>query len=187
MIIGGINFVETAKLKKKIARKEKELRRHSDSILPEDSNQLCNSRSYYVEKMSNDSDTSIEEDTVSKSHYKHDLLTSWSKQQKGAITVRLPSLDGATTGPKCFSGPIGKSLETCTELSITSYEPISLLQPLPHLDVKDLSSDQQYLRQMCQAVSKGQCPSDLALQKPGPLTHSIWLQLPTESCASMLA
>ncbi|KAG0719329.1 hypothetical protein GWK47_007306 [Chionoecetes opilio] len=84
-------------------------------------------------------------------------------------------LDGATTGPKCFSGPTGKSLTTCTELHITSHEPISLLQPLPHVDVKDLSSDQQYLWQMCQAVSEGHCPCDIALRKPGPLNPSRWL------------
>lgn len=84
-------------------------------------------------------------------------------------------LDGATTGPKCFSGPIGKALTACTELHITSYEPIPLLQPLPHVDVKDLSTDQQYLWQMCQAVSKGHCPCDLALRKPGLMNHSRWL------------
>jgi hypothetical protein len=39
----------------------------------------------------------------------------------------------------------------------------------------DLITDQQYLWQMCQAVSEGHCPCDLALQKPGPLNHSRWL------------
>ncbi|XP_050710076.1 uncharacterized protein LOC126994856 [Eriocheir sinensis] len=47
--------------------------------------------------------------------------------------------------------------------------------PLPHVDVKDLSTDQQYLWQMCQAVSKGHCPCDLALRKPGLMNHSRWL------------
>lgn len=367
MIIGGIDLVETKKLQKKISRKESESRRRSDSIQQQQSKQQCNSGNYYIEVKDDNTDASDEEDTLSKSHSKHDLLTPESKRQK-MMTVRLPSLakacdrtgisdraaaiiassvlqdmrivspndtskvidrskirrersrtrqeltkqdtdsdssmtylpglyfdgrkdktmrsvrdiaghghrdtvteehisiicepgssyfghvtpssgsskaiskaifeclnarsvdlnsvkvvgcdgtvvntghnggairqleellqkplqwlvclfhtnelllrhlfqhlDGATTGPKCFSGLIGKSLETCMELHITSYEPVSLLQPLPHVDVKDLSTDQQYLWQMCQAVSSGHCPYDLALRKPGLLNHSRWL------------
>lgn len=75
-------------------------------------------------------------------------------------------LDGATTGPKCGLLRTDKKASHImhgTEYN-TSYQPISLLQQLPHVDVKDLSTDQKYLQQMCPAVSEGHCPSDLALQ-----------------------
>lgn len=36
-------------------------------------------------------------------------------------------------------------------------------------------ADQQFLWQMCQAVSKEHCPCDLALRKPGLMYHSRWL------------
>ena len=41
----------------------------------------------------------------------------------------------------------------------------------------DLSNDQKYLYQMCQAVSNGICAEDLAMRKPGPLVHFRWLTM----------
>ena len=92
MIIGGIDLMETKRLQKKISRKESESRRHSDSIQQEQSKQQCHPRNYNVEDMADDTDTSDEDDTLSKSHCKHDLPTPESKRQKMAMTLRLPSL-----------------------------------------------------------------------------------------------
>lgn len=39
----------------------------------------------------------------------------------------------------------------------------------------DLSTDQEYLLQMCQAVSKGVCPEELARKSPGNISHARWL------------
>ena len=39
----------------------------------------------------------------------------------------------------------------------------------------ELSTDQQYLYNICKAVANGNCSMDLALQKSGPMCHSRWL------------
>src|SRR6218665_2639965 len=36
-------------------------------------------------------------------------------------------------------------------------------------------TDQQYLYEMCQAISAGTCSPDLAARRPGPVVHSRWL------------
>jgi len=74
-----------------------------------------------------------------------------------------------------FSGPIGKALPFCLEHPPVQFEPINLIHPLPTIDLKNLSSDQRYLLEMCDAVDKGQCPIDLATRNPGILNHSRWI------------
>jgi len=72
------------------------------------------------------------------------------------------ALDGATTGPRGFSGSIGKWLQTCIE-------------QLSNLDPKELSTDQRYLLEMCNSISKGECSVDLSMRNPGCLNYSQWL------------
>ena len=93
-------------------------------------------------------------------------------------------IDGTTAGPKSFLRPIGKFLTVFTEFHITSYQPISLLQPLLCVAVKNLSTVQKYLFQKYQPVSEGHRPCNLALRKLGPLNH---LQLPKKFSASTFA
>ncbi|CAH1968197.1 unnamed protein product [Acanthoscelides obtectus] len=59
-------------------------------------------------------------------------------------------LDGCTSGPKSFSGPLGKALETCEQLPIRKFQPIEG-EMLPEM-AKDLSTDQQYLHNIVTAV-----------------------------------
>ena len=87
-------------------------------------------------------------------------------------------LDGKTSGPLQFTGPIGKLLsETNFEnLQVVNFEPI----PVDTIDIaeeyfSDLSSDQRYLAEMCNAVSTGVCKPPLASRKPGKMVHSRWL------------
>jgi hypothetical protein len=84
-------------------------------------------------------------------------------------------LDGSTTGPRGFSGPIGNALSLCIDKPIVAFQPICLKEQLPSVDVRDLSTDQQYLRLMCEAVNSGDCPLELAMRNPGLLNHSRWL------------
>ena len=86
----------------------------------------------------------------------------------------IEKLDGGTTGPNAFSGPIGSSLTGCEELTIIKYVPVEL-NNCPNLDGIELSTDQKYLYEICQAISSGEFPATLALQKPGPVVHSRWL------------
>ena len=46
---------------------------------------------------------------------------------------------------------------------------------LPEIQVDDLSTDQKYLYQIHQAVSRGDVPGDLAMRNPGNLNHSRWV------------
>jgi len=75
-------------------------------------------------------------------------------------------LDGKTTGPNSFSGPIGKAISTCEKKPVVNFTPI----PAPWTEsVEDveLSTDQSYLLAICKAVSSGICDQSLANRDPG--------------------
>lgn len=82
-------------------------------------------------------------------------------------------LDGPTTGPRGFSGPIGKALQACETLPIVAFEKIE--SNFPYITCDDLSTDQAYLLDISQAVITGNCSNDLARRDPGKLNHSRWL------------
>jgi len=82
-------------------------------------------------------------------------------------------LDGSTTGPRAFAGPIGKALSTCQEMSVVHFNKIDV--DLPTVDLRSLSTDQKYLWEITSAVSRGECTSALAQRHPGALNHSRWL------------
>lgn len=85
----------------------------------------------------------------------------------------LLRLDGKTTGPKCFSGPIGSELQKCETIPIVQFTAIPTT--LPETSRNDLSTDQKYLYDIMKAVSTGVFSSDLSNMEPGPLNHSRWL------------
>lgn len=85
----------------------------------------------------------------------------------------INKVDGVTQGPKGFSGIIGQALMTCELLPVVQFEPI-ILENCPNLDV-EVSTDQQYLYDICHAISAGICSPDLAARRPGPVVHSRWL------------
>ena len=85
----------------------------------------------------------------------------------------LLHLDGKTTGPKCFSGPIGSELQKCETMPIVEFTAIPSI--LPEITSNDLSTNQKYLHDIMTAVSTGVFSSDLANMEPGPLNHSRWL------------
>lgn len=85
----------------------------------------------------------------------------------------MKHLDGGTSGPKEFSGPIGSSLPNCELLNVCQFEAIN--SELPEVEVQTLSTDQRYLYEMCQSVKRGFCSEDLARRNPGKMAHSRWL------------
>lgn len=87
-------------------------------------------------------------------------------------------LDGSTTGPASFSGPIGKQLSGCEKYPVVDFEVIKT-EELITSNKTDLSKDQKYLLDIVTAVSTGLCGPELAVKDPGPLSHSRWL-----TCAS---
>jgi len=85
----------------------------------------------------------------------------------------LQHLDGPTSGPTAFSGAIGKAMATCEQLPVVQFDKIEV--EFPQITSTDLSTDQQYLLQMFQAVSSGNCSIDLSMRNPGKMAHSRWL------------
>jgi len=86
------------------------------------------------------------------------------------------TLDGCTSGPREYSGPIGKQLAGCENQTTLSFCTVAgNLPALPKNVVDELSADQKYLYEICQAVSTGSCTPELANRQPGKMTHSRWL------------
>ena len=85
----------------------------------------------------------------------------------------LQTLDGKTTGPRGFTGEIGKNLEDCLMLGIVDFEPIP--SNLPDINQSNLSTDQKYLYNIHKCISRGEVPDDMVHRNPGKLAHSRWL------------
>lgn len=89
-------------------------------------------------------------------------------------------LDGVTSGPRCYTGPIGKQLAKCDEVPVVAtFKNIQFdvdIQDVANF-ARSLNSDQSYLYDMCLAISIGYCSDDLVKRPPGKLNHSRWLTL----------
>lgn len=85
----------------------------------------------------------------------------------------LQNLDGGTKGPTLYSGPIGSLLTSCEKMPAVKFKVIKTT--LPNVDEDELSTDQQYLYKICQAIGTGNCPKNLEERNPGKMAHSRWL------------
>jgi len=83
-------------------------------------------------------------------------------------------LDGKTSGPRGFSGALGKQLENCHKLPVKKFKPIKGNMPFLETAI-DLSTDQKYLFNICVSIINGECSIDLARTNPGKQAHSRWL------------
>lgn len=81
-------------------------------------------------------------------------------------------LDGETSGPTTFKGPIGIQLKKSYLNPIVPFKTIPV--KLPKIE-KKLSTDQQYLYDICHAISTGYCSISLANRYPG--IHSLHYDL----------
>ena len=88
--------------------------------------------------------------------------------------------DGKTSGPNSFKGPLGKSLEgDLTQPSTIRFARIKN-NDFPQLSEEvacDLSSDQDYLYDICWRIIEGNLDEDFTLRQPGALNHARWLTL----------
>lgn len=89
----------------------------------------------------------------------------------------MKNIDGKTTGPTQFDGPISRKLIDCENQKVTDFVPIESENININFDLKDLSTDQQYLLQIYNAVSSGECSNQLAKKKPGKMHHARWLTM----------
>lgn len=85
----------------------------------------------------------------------------------------IQHLDGKTSGPNAFLGPIGKALSDCEKLPIIKFKIIEA--DIPVILKDELSTDQLYLFDICSAIVSGFLPTSLAKREPGKIVHSRWL------------
>ncbi|CAH0391283.1 unnamed protein product [Bemisia tabaci] len=86
----------------------------------------------------------------------------------------IERIDGPYSGPKEFSGALGKQLSTCHTLPPVDFSPVES-SDFPEVDVNLLSTDQKYLFEISLAVRDGICSLDWANRDPGNITHVCWL------------
>ncbi len=84
-------------------------------------------------------------------------------------------LDGDTSSPSDFKGPIGKTLSDSLNLQLEIFDPIPTNVTEFEGDIKTLSTDQLYLYEMCMAISSGVCSFRLSKRNPGAISNSRWL------------
>ena len=84
------------------------------------------------------------------------------------------NLDGVTSGPDFFSGPIGRQLNgTVSEWKVVKFKSINPKFPvIPNSLTDDLSSDQYYAYRVCSAVMLGSIDANLEFLEVGGLNHS---------------
>ena len=82
-------------------------------------------------------------------------------------------IDGATSGPQGFTGPVGKALASRHTLPVCNYDKME--GELPVIESEELSTDQKYLYDIFSAVINGHCSQDLFLRNPGAINHARWL------------
>lgn len=85
----------------------------------------------------------------------------------------ISTLDEKTSGPKTFVRNFCKSLISSAAFSIIKFWKIPIC--LPKISRDELSMDQQYLRDICLAISSGHVSNALAKRNPGTINHARWL------------
>ena len=90
------------------------------------------------------------------------------------------NLDGVTSGPDSFSGPIARQLNgAVSEWKVVKFKsiPNPKFPVIPNSLMDDLSSDQYYAHRICSAVMLGSVDANLEFLEIGGLNHSLWLTL----------
>lgn len=85
----------------------------------------------------------------------------------------IDELDGRTSGPRGFVGPIGKQLLKCETKDVVSFK--SIPSESISIENSDLSTDQKYLLDIYNAVREGEVTDQLAIRSPGKMHHARWI------------
>ena len=92
------------------------------------------------------------------------------------LRLLIQKLDGKTTGPREYTGEIGKQLEYCETFPVQKFAAIKKEMPQVSEETKrNLSTDQKYLYDIVKAVETGHVSEKLADLRPGKMAHSRWL------------
>lgn len=99
------------------------------------------------------------------------------------LTLRAPGKKylGKTSGPYTFQGPLNEDLQDphLTERPIVKFKKIETDggYECDEAILRDLSTDQKYLLEMCKGVIAGKIDESLAGRQPGKRGHARWLTL----------
>lgn len=100
----------------------------------------------------------------------------------GLHTNKLPlrhlieKLYGPVNGPEEFVGPTNCRLARCHRMQTVTFEPKEFrTDGIDRGGENDSSTDQQYLYDICNAISRGTVAIDLQNGSPGKLSHERWL------------
>ena len=85
----------------------------------------------------------------------------------------IKSIDSETTGPKSFTGDLGKLLGKVESMPVVEFQVIPS-EPLC-VTPNDLSTDQCYMYHMYEAICTGRLDASLSNRDPGNISHSRWL------------
>ena len=86
----------------------------------------------------------------------------------------LQKLDGTTSGPRSFSGPVGSKCSTDVwKLEVVQFQPVAGHVEWPPPEMLELMShDQQVLLELALAVQRGSITGAVAQRRIGPLNHA---------------
>lgn len=102
-------------------------------------------------------------------------------QNELPLRALFKKLDGTTTGPRSFYGPLGKRcLEDIHGEPQVQFETVQTPitdEYIPDEVLKDLSHDQRLLYEYCKGIGVGRVDDRWAAWKIGPLNHARWLTL----------
>lgn len=95
------------------------------------------------------------------------------------LRALFEKIDGPTSGPQSFTGNIGVMLSKSLNLPVVKFKPIHIKLPKLKYEMttEALSTDQQYLYEMCEAISTGVVSPSLAHRNPGKPHNARWLTL----------
>lgn len=93
------------------------------------------------------------------------------------LRALITNLDGPFNSKNSLTGPVGKRLteKSLESLEITAFEAIEFSCDVLDTDYVIVNSDQQYLFDMCKAVSDASVPRKLANRVIGPLRKVRWV------------
>lgn len=89
----------------------------------------------------------------------------------------IKHLDGPTSGPHGFTGPIGKQIQFWENFELVEFAPVEVELPEADEGYRStcFSCDEKYLIDICDAVASGNCSQALVRMTPGKLSHARWL------------
>ena len=90
------------------------------------------------------------------------------------------NIDGSSTGPDSFSGPIGKKLSgKVSEWGVANFKPIknANFPSIPNEVFDDLSTDQFCANRLCWCIMLGDVDKNMELLEVRPLYHARWLTM----------